>query len=64
MCSLFNLLTYDVTVYDICIERPICYLRIAWGRFLILNKELFCSVLYVFISLHFHGMQYSNIQCM
>ena len=41
-----NLLTYDVIVYDICIERPICYLRIAWDRFLIFNKELFCSVLF------------------
>ena len=28
-------LPYDVTVYAISIERPICYLRIAWDRYLI-----------------------------
>ena len=39
-------LPYDVTVYGISIERPICYLRIAWDRYLIYNKELFCSVLF------------------
>ena len=39
-------LPYDVTVYGISIERHICYLRIAWDRYLIYNKELFCSVLF------------------
>ena len=39
-------LPYDVTVYGISIERPICYLRIALDRYLIYNKELFCSVLF------------------
>ena len=48
MCKLVqDVEAIHILCYDICIERLICYLRIAWDRFLIFNKELFSSVLFI-----------------